>query len=158
MLGPVGADSLSAMETRQANLSRRSGSRACSRTRLPLLHEINDAPVSAGDLRQYMDACRSQRRLDDPDYNLRMQISTASTEANDDPVRALALFHRARALSLLATQDDGLPRWAVDEADALFQAAAVESMSHNGEGEVVFDREQFLRRVFLFMEPEVWLQ
>jgi hypothetical protein len=87
-----------------------------------------------------------------------MQISIASHEANDDPLRALALFHRARALSLLATEDDGLPRWAVDEADALFRAAAVESMSHDGDGEVVFDREQFLRRVFLFMEPEVWLQ
>ena len=158
MLGPAGADSQSAMETRQANLSRTSGSTARRRTRLPLLHEINDAPVSAADLRQYMDACRSQRRLDDPDYNLKMQISTASHEANADPVRALALFHRARALSLLATEADGLPRWAVDEADALFQAAAVESMSHNGEGEVVFDRERFLSRVFLFMKPEVWLQ
>ena len=158
MLGPAGADSQSAMETRQANLSRRSGSAARNRTRLPLLHEINDAPVSAADLRRYMDACRSQRRLDDPDYNLKMQISTASQDSNDDPVRALALFHRARALSLLATEDDGLPRWAVDEADALFQAAAVEGLSHDGEGEVVFDREQFLKRVFLFMKPEVWLQ
>ena len=41
-----------------------------------------------------------KRRLDDPDYNLRMQVATASHEANDDPVLAMALFHRARALSL----------------------------------------------------------
>lgn len=155
MLGEVRADSLGAMQTRQVHLSRTSATP--TRKRLPLLHEINNAPVSPVDLRRYMDVCRSKRRLDDPDYNLRVQITTASQQANDDPVVALALFHRARALSLLATGDQGLPRWAVDEADALFQAAAVENMSHAGEGEVVFDREQFLRRVFIFMKPEVWL-
>jgi hypothetical protein len=126
--------------------------------RLPRLYEINGASVSATNLRRYMDACRSKRRIDDPDYNLRMQVVTASYEANDDPVLAMALFHRARALSLLATDDHGLPRWAVNEAEALFQAAAVEKMSHDVEGEVVFERDRFLSRVFLFIEPEVWVQ
>jgi hypothetical protein len=158
MLGRARADSFGAMETRQGNLSRTTRSTASRRNRLPLLHEVNGASVSAKQLRRYMDACRSKRRINDPDYNLRMQITTASRQANDDPVLALALFHRARALSLLATERHGLPRWAVDEGDALFQAAAVEGMSHNVEGEIVFDREQFLRRVFVFIQPEVWVQ
>ena len=158
MFPAAGADSFGAMETRQVNLSRNSASTTRQRSRLPLLQEINGASMSALDLRRYMEACRSKRRVDDPDYNLRMQMATASCEANDDPVLALALFHRARALSLLATGDRGLPRWAVNEADALFKAAAVEGMSHNIDGEIVFDREQFLRRVFLFIEPEVWRQ
>jgi hypothetical protein len=158
MFPTTGADSLGAMETRQVNLGRTSGSATQRRSRLPLLHEINGASVSARDLRRYMEACRSKRRIDDPNHNLRMQIATATEEANDDPVLALALFHRARALSLLATENRGLPRWAVNEAAALFRAAAVESMSHNIDGEIVFDREQFLRRVFLFIEPEVWRQ
>jgi len=155
MLSGARADSLSAMETRQVSHIR---PRVPMAARLPRLYEINEASVSAADLRRYMDACRSKRRLDDPDYNLRMQVATASHEANDDPVVAMALFHRARALSLLATDKQGLPRWAVDEADALFQAAAVEKMSHDVEGEVVFEREGFLQRVFLFIEPEVWVQ
>jgi hypothetical protein len=146
------------METRQVNLSRTSGATRRRPSLLPPLQDINAVRVSAGDLRRYMEACRSKRRIDDPDYNLRMQITTASAEAYDDPVLALALFHRARALSLLATDDPGLPRWAVNEALALFQAAAEERMSRSVDGEVVFDREQFLRRVFLFIEPEVWLQ
>ena len=146
------------METRQVYLNRTNGSTTRRSSHLPLLQEINGACVSARDLRRYMETCRSKRRIDDPEYNLRMQITTASAEANDDPVLALALFHRARALSLLATENRGLPRWAVNEAGALFQAAAMESMSRNIDGEMVFEREQFLQRVFLFIEPELWLQ
>ena len=122
------------------------------------LQRLNNAPVSPADIRRYIKTCGAKRRSDDPDYNLAMQLMTAAERVNQDRLRTLALFYRARALSLIATADEGLPRWAFEGADALFAAAAVEHLSSNAEGDLVFDRGTFLNRVFQFVEPEVWLQ
>jgi len=118
---------------------------------------INGAPVSAADIRRYIKTCGAKRR-NDPDYNLGMQILTASERMQHDRIRALALFCRARALSLIASSGTGLPQWAFNAATALFQAAAVEDLIINTDGEVVFEREAFLKRIFQFLPPNVWLQ
>jgi len=121
-----------------------------------MMDRINTASVSAVAIRRYVRTCGAKRRRNDPDYNFGMQMLTAAERMRHDRVRTLALFLRARALSLIAT-DEGLPRWAFDNADALFNAAAIETMSRNADGEIVFDRERFLSRVFQFAAPDVWL-
>ena len=123
----------------------------------PAIECINGAPVSAADIRRYIKTCGAKRR-NDPNYNLGMQILTASERMRHDRIRTLALFCRARALSVIVTSGTGLPQWAFDGAEALFQAAAVECLSLDGAGELVFERETFLKRVFQFLPPNDWVQ
>ena len=130
-----------------------------------MMRQINAAAVSGEDLRGYIEACQAKRRTGAYDYNGLMQITTAADRANNDPMRTLALYYRARAVALMMTANQGLPGWWFSGSDpigfagdALFAAAAVEEMSRDAEGEFVFDRTKFLSRLFEFSDPALRAQ
>lgn len=116
---------------------------------------VNEAEISRQELVDYSEECivRVPQNADWRDSFVGTTMIAARLSGNA-PAKAMALYARMNALARVTRE--GAKGWVLDERapdgmalvnDTMFAAAAVEPLTLDSDGEYVFDRDSFLRRV-----------
>lgn len=115
-----------------------------------MIKRINETSLSKEEMFKFAEEAGL---LDPEERDFEGHVITAARVFEGDADKILSVMFRMRALARLVTE--GIPGWtkpeqpdgAVMTHGALFVAAGVEPLTESG-GEVAFDREKMLRRVF----------
>lgn len=116
-----------------------------------MVAKINKTPLSKEEMLKFAE----ESELRDPEWHcVEGSVIIASQVFNGDGDKVLSLMFRMQALNRLVSE--GMPGWIIDPEEpndpaiingAVFAATGVEPLIEE-DGDIAFDREKFLRRVF----------